>query len=220
MTLEKIVTSTGDDPKLVIIWLHGLGADGHDFEPVVPQFAIPDFSIKFVFPHAPKMPITINGGMPMRAWYDIKSMDIDQRADVEGVLESEELIQNLIQEQVEDGFEPDQIILAGFSQGGAMSLHIGLRYQHKLAGIIALSCYIPLADKLPATKDAKNLQTPLFIGHGSFDPVVPFALGEAAKIRLKNEGYNIQWQSYPLQHGVNMEEIQDVKSWIINNFKR
>lgn len=219
MPLEKIIKSTGDSPKLVVIWLHGLGADGNDFAPVVPEFNINGLPLKFVFPHAKKIPVTINGGMTMRAWYDIKSMDINQRADLTGVLNSEKLIHQLIDEQVELGFTTEQIILAGFSQGGAMTLHTGLRYKHKLAGLIALSCYIPSSEQLPLNEISINKNTPVFLGHGTFDPVVPFNLGQAAKSSLEASGYNIDWNEYPLQHGVNMEEINDVRQWIIRHQK-
>jgi phospholipase/carboxylesterase len=220
MSLEKIIKQTGENPKLVIIWMHGLGADGNDFAPVVPQFEISDLPIKFVFPHAPKIPVTINGGMVMRAWYDIKMMDIGKHADVEGVLASEKLIHELIDEQIALGFKHEQIILAGFSQGGAMSLHTSTRYKTKLAGIIALSCYLPMADHLPSEDKAHNKSTPIFMGHGTQDPVVPYFLGKSGFEKLKQQSYSIQWHEYPLQHGVSMDEILDIKQWIVQNFKK
>lgn len=220
MSLEKIVKQTGENPQYVIIWMHGLGADGHDFEPVVPEFEINGLPLKFVFPHAPKIPVTINGGMVMRAWYDIKMMDIGKHADIQGVLSSEKLIHELIDEQVSLGFKPEQIILAGFSQGGAMSLHTSIRYKHRLAGIIALSCYIPMEDYLPMADEGLNLKTPIFMAHGTQDPVVPYFLGKSGYEKLKAQDYSIQWYEYPLQHGVSMEEINDIKQWIIRNFKK
>jgi phospholipase/carboxylesterase len=219
MILEKIISQTGNSAKIVIIWMHGLGADGHDFEPVVPQFAIPDLPIKFVFPHAPKIPVTINGGMVMRAWYDILMMDIGKHADKDGVLASEKLVHALIDEQVALGFKHEQIVLAGFSQGGAMSLHLGTGLKEKIAGIIALSSYLPIPELLHEKKNTTNLSTPIFMGHGTQDPVVPYTLGESSRDALKKAGYTIDWHSYPLQHGVSMEELSDIKEWIIKNIK-
>ena len=219
MSLEKIVSQTGDNPKVVVIWMHGLGADGNDFAPVVPQFNIPGLPIKFVFPHAPKIPVTINSGMVMRAWYDILSMDIDSRADVDGVLASEILIQELIEEQVAEGFKHEQIILAGFSQGGAMSLHVSTRLNKKIAGIIALSSYLPVSQLLIEDKNTTNINTPIFMGHGIQDPVVPFSLGESSRDKLIQAGYKIDWHSYPIQHGVSMDELMDIKQWLMTNIK-
>ena len=219
MSLEKIIKQTGDNPKIVIIWLHGLGADGNDFVPVVPQFNIPNFPIKFVFPHAPKIPVTINGGMVMRAWYDILSMDIAQRADVEGVKRSEKQIHELIDEQIGAGFKPEQIILAGFSQGAAMSLHTVVGLQKKIAGVIALSGYIPVTDVLIKEKNNTNIKTPFFMGHGTQDPVVPFALGQYSRDLMLKANYQVDWYQYPIQHGVSMDEIMDIKQWIINKIQ-
>jgi len=219
MSLEKIIKQTGDNPKVVIIWMHGLGADGNDFVPVVPQFNIPDFPIKFVFPHAPKIPVTINGGMVMRAWYDILAMDINSRADVPGVLKSEKSIHELIEEQVAAGFKHEQIVLAGFSQGAAMALHTSTNFNKKLAGVIALSGYLPMAKQLQENPNETNKATPFFMGHGTQDPVVPYALGEASKDALLAVAYAPSWHHYPIQHGVSMEEITDIRQWIINNLK-
>lgn len=219
MSLEKIISQTADNPKVVIIWMHGLGADGNDFAPVVPQFNIPNLPIKFVFPHAPKMSVTINGGMVMRAWYDILMMDIGKHADTQGVLASEKLVHELIDEQIAEGFTHKQIILAGFSQGGAMSLHVSTNLSHKIAGIIALSSYLPMPEKLIENQNNPNINTPLFMGHGSQDPVVPFNLGESSRDALLKAGYSVDWHSYPIQHGVSMEELTDIKQWIINNIK-
>ncbi len=215
MTLETIEKQTGDKPKLAIIWMHGLGADGNDFAPVVPQFNIPDLPIKFIFPHAPKIPVTINGGMVMRAWYDITMMDIGKHADKKGVLNSALLIKELIQEQIKQGFGYEQIILAGFSQGSAMALHLATTLSHQLAGVIALSGYLPVLEDL---SEKVNLNTPFFMGHGTQDPVVPFTLGLKSKETLEAFGYKINWNSYPIQHGVSMEEINDIKQWLIKTF--
>jgi len=217
MSLEKIESQTGDNPKVVIIWMHGLGADGNDFAPVVPQFNIQGLPIKFVFPHAPKIPVTINGGMVMRAWYDILLMDIGKHADKDGVMASEKLVHELIDEQVKLGFKHNQIVLAGFSQGGAMSLQVSTRLNQKIAGIIALSSYLPVPELLAEEKNTTNLQTPIFMGHGTQDPVVPYSLGESSRDALLKAGYSVDWHSYPLQHGVSMEELTDIKQWLVKN---
>jgi len=219
MSLEKITSQTGDNPKIVIIWMHGLGADGTDFAPVVPQFNIPDLPIKFVFPHAPKIPVTINGGMVMRAWYDITALDIGKHADKQGVLESEKLVHELIEEQVALGFKHSQIILAGFSQGGAMSLQVSTRLNFKIAGIIALSSYLPVPELLAEENNQNNLSTPVFMGHGTQDPMVPYSLGESSREALIKAGYSIDWHQYPIQHGVSVDELADIKKWIIKNIK-
>ncbi len=218
MSLQTIVKQTGNNPKYVIIWLHGLGADGHDFEPIVPQFAISDLPLKFVFPHAPKIPVTINGGMVMRAWYDILSMDIDKRADKTGVLVSEKHIHELIQEQIKLGFDYNRIILAGFSQGSAMSLYVSTHFNKKIAGVIALSGYFPTHDKLEL--NPQNKDTPFFMGHGTQDPVVPYQLGQSSYQKLIKAGFNVTWNDYPIQHGVSMDEISDIKNWIVENFAK
>ncbi len=217
MSLEKIIAQTADNPAMVVIWLHGLGADGNDFKPVVPQFNIPGFALKFVFPHAPKMPVTINGGMVMRAWYDITMLDINRHVDKQGVQHSAELIKQLIAEQEAEGFNANQIILAGFSQGGAMSLHLASTLDKKLAGIIALSCYVPVPEVTNQTKSL-NTDTPIFMGHGTDDPVVPYVLGQSGKTLMTDAGHQVEWHEYPLQHGVSMDEIQDIKAWIIKHF--
>jgi phospholipase/carboxylesterase len=217
MSLEKIISQTGENPKVVIIWMHGLGADGNDFAPVVPEFSIPGVPIKFVFPHAPKIPVTINNGMVMRAWYDILLMDIGKHADKQGVLNSEKLVHELIEEQVSAGFKHEQIILAGFSQGGAMSLQVGTQYHKKLAGIIALSSYLPIPELLQENTNPINRHTPIFMGHGTHDPVVPYSLGESSRDALLKAGFTIDWNNYPLQHGVSMEELSDIKTWLIKH---
>lgn len=214
--LDFITQKTGENPEILVIWLHGLGADGHDFEPVVPQFKNPDKAIQFIFPHAPIQPVTINGGMAMRSWYDIKMMDIGKMPDEAGIRESEQKVLALIEAQIKAGFKPEQIILAGFSQGGAIALHTATRTQHKLAGVVALSCYLPIAEKLTAEESAVNKDTPFFIGHGNYDPVVPFQLGQSSFETLKTAGYQVSWHEYPLQHGVSMDELEDIKRFILN----
>jgi len=214
--LDFISQKTGENPELLIIWLHGLGADGHDFEPVVPQFINPDKAIQFIFPHAPIQAVTINGGMKMRSWYDIKMMDIGKLPDEAGIRESEQSVLELIEAQIKAGFKPEQIILAGFSQGGAIALHTSVRVQYKLAGVVALSCYLPIPEKLGAEQSGKNLTTPFFHGHGSYDPVVPFDLGKSSYQTLKAGGYQGSWHEYPLQHGVSMDELEDIKRFILS----
>ncbi|MGJ8662236.1 MAG: alpha/beta hydrolase [Marinicella sp.] len=213
--LEFISQKTGDNPELLVIWLHGLGADGHDFEPVVPQFVNPDMDLQFIFPHAPIQAVTINGGMKMRSWYDIKMMDIGKMPDEVGIRESEQSVLALIETQIAAGYKADQIVLAGFSQGGAIALHTATRMQHKLAGVVALSCYLPIPEKLLAEQSEKNLKTPLFMGHGTHDPVVPYQLGKNSFETLKSAGYHASWHEYPLQHGVSMDELEDIKRFIL-----
>lgn len=214
--LDFISKKTGDNPELLVIWLHGLGADGHDFEPVVPQFVNSQKAIQFIFPHAPIQPVTINGGMEMRSWYDIKMMDIGKMPDEAGIRQSEQQVLALIEAQIKAGFKPNQIVLAGFSQGGAIALHTATRTQHKLAAVVALSCYLPIADKLSAEESGTNLNTPFFFGHGSYDPVVPYDLGKSSYQTLKASGYQVSWHEYPLQHGVSMDELEDIKRFILN----
>lgn len=214
--LDFISQKTGPNPESVVIWLHGLGADGHDFEPVVPQFKNPNKDIQFIFPHAPIQAVTINGGMQMRSWYDIKMMDIGKMPDEVGIRESEQKVLELIDAQIKNGFKAEQIVLAGFSQGGAIALHTSVRTQHKLAGVVALSCYLPIAEKLQSEQSGQNLKTPYFMGHGSMDPVVPFELGKTSMQTLKAAGYPVSWHEYPLQHGVSMDELEDIKRFILN----
>ena len=196
--LDFISKKTGNNPELLVIWLHGLGADGHDFEPVVPQFVNPSKNIKFIFPHAPIQAVTINGGMKMRSWYDIKMMDIGKMPDEAGIRQSEQKVLELIAAQIKAGFKAEQIILAGFSQGGAIALHTATRTHYKLAGVVALSCYLPIAEKLAAEESGNNKHTPFFLGHGSYDPVVPFDLGKSSFQALKAGGYQVSWHEYPL----------------------
>lgn len=214
--LDFITRKTGENPELLVIWLHGLGADGHDFEPVVPQFKNPNKAIQFIFPHAPIQPVTINGGMEMRSWYDIKMMDIGKMPDEAGIRESELMVLELIESQIQAGFKPEQIILAGFSQGGAITLHTSTRTKYKLAGVVALSCYLPIPEKLSAEQSGVNKDTPFFLGHGNYDPVVPFELGKSSFEALKAAEYNVSWHEYPLQHGVSMDELEDIKRFILS----
>ena len=215
LPLERITV----EPKVVatscVIWLHGLGDSGAGFAPVVPVLGLQqNHSIRFVFPHAPEQAVTINQGYVMRSWYDIKSMDLHNRADMPGVLESETAVHALIQEQLDAGIEANKIVLAGFSQGGVISLFTGLRYPQKLAGIMALSCYLPSADKLPEQLSDANQKTAILQHHGVEDDVVPMNAGKVANDLLLTKGYNAQWKTYPMPHSVLPEQLEDIGRWL------
>lgn len=215
MLLECVQTETAANPQFAVIWLHGLGADGHDFGPIVPELVARDWApIRFVFPHAPKRPVTINGGMPMRAWYDIKGAQIADRQDETGIRESMQHLDALITREIERGIPASQILLAGFSQGAAMVLSGGLRHAQRLAGIVALSGYLPLEQMLAAERSAANADVPIFMAHGSVDPVVPQPLGLLSRDFLRNLGYTVDWHSYPMAHQVCAQEIADLRTWI------
>jgi phospholipase/carboxylesterase len=210
---------TGKNPTHAVIWLHGLGADGHDFEPIVPELIRPHWpAIRFVFPHAPVRPVTINGGMPMRAWYDIRGMDIASRADEAGIRESIGLTHRWLDHLVQSGIPAHHILLAGFSQGGAVILNAMLRYRERLAGAIALSTYLPLHDKLAAEAHAANAGTPIFMAHGSADPIVPLALGRQSADVLVAAGYPLTWRQYRMQHSVCAEEVADIAAFIESRY--
>ena len=218
--LDYEISEIGSKPEYCVIWLHGLGADGHDFFPIVPQLNLPaQPGIRFIFPHAPRQPVTINGGYVMRAWYDIIAPDLTMRQDKAGILRSAELIREIIDEQIQQGIARDKIVLAGFSQGGAMALHIGLRETNGLAGIMALSCYLPLADELPVPEAADN-GLPIFMAHGNYDPIVPLQAGVTSKDMLTTQGYAITWKDYPMEHSVCVEEIADIGMWLREVTKR
>lgn len=213
--LETVEQTTGPDPRATVIWLHGLGADGHDFEPIVPQLALPEAGdVRYVFPHAPVRPVTINGGMPMRAWYDIVSIDSRPPSDETGIEDSAAAVLRLIEREVERGIPPARMVLAGFSQGGAIALHLGLRYPETLAGVMGLSTYLLMPDRLAGERSAANENTSLFLAHGTLDPVVPFFAGERSREFLAEHGYPIEWHSYPMPHAVCPEEIDDIRHWL------
>ena len=198
-----------------VILLHGLGADGHDFVPIVGELGLPaSLPVRFVFPHAPMRPVTVNNGFVMRAWYDIKSFTPAGRADVAGTTESARRVAGYIDRERQLGVAPARIVLAGFSQGGAVALYAGLRYPERLAGILAMSCYLPFPETLAAEKSAANADVPILLCHGLGDPVVPIAMGLEAREDLKKHGYAPQWRDYPMQHSVCMEEIADVAQWL------
>lgn len=213
--LETHEIETGENPAISIIWLHGLGADGFDFAPIVPELIRKKWpAIRFIFPHAPVRAVTINNGARMRAWYDIKSFDFNQRADETGVRESMAQIETLIARENERGIPSSQIFLVGFSQGGAVALAAGLRRESTLAGIIALSTYLPMADTTANELTAAGKNTPVFFAHGSSDPVIPVAIGKASYFALAKMGVETRWQEYPMQHAVCAEEIADMASWL------
>jgi len=218
--LPTVELQTGDDPSAAIIWLHGLGADGHDFEPIVPELGLPaDLHVRFVFPHAPSMPVSINGGYVMPAWYDIRHIGTGYEQDEDGIRTSAKLIQMLIDREEMHGIPANRIILAGFSQGGAMALHVGLRQGEALAGIIALSSYLPLPPAADKEMRDSTLGMPIFMAHGVSDSVVPFALGDNSRRRLESLGYSVDWHSYPMEHSVCHEEILSIGRWIMQRLE-
>jgi phospholipase/carboxylesterase len=198
-----------------VVWLHGLGADGYDFEPIVPHLGLdPALRTRFVFPHAPAMPVTINGGFVMPAWYDILSPDLNAQPDREGIRRSAEAVAALLAHEEERGVPAGQIVLAGFSQGGAIALHLGLRYPKRLAGILALSTYLLDERATDVERTEANAATPIFQAHGTFDPMVPFARGRHSRERLRAMGCDVRWAEYPMEHEVCEEEIADVGAWL------
>ena len=215
MTLPTVEHETAAHPRHSVIWLHGLGADGNDFAPIVPQLVDPAWpALRFVFPHAAVRPVTINGGMPMRAWYDIAAVDLVTRQDEAGIRASVAEVEALIGREHARGVSSEHIVLAGFSQGGAIALAAGLRHAQTLAGIIALSTYVPLHPTLAAERHTANAATPIFWGHGSADPVVAVQRGIDSRDLLRSLGYTVDWHTYPMAHAVCAEEIADLRSWL------
>ena len=209
--LPHIQIDTAPKPSAAVIWLHGLGADGNDFAGLVPELDLTGCpAIRFIFPHAPEIPVTINGGYVMPAWYDILGTDLISRQDAAGIRTSEKAITALIEREIARGIPASRIVLAGFSQGCAMALHTGLRFPRALAGIMALSGYLPLAEHFAAERTAANAHTPIFMAHGSQDPVVAPARGEASRDLLVRLGYPVQWHSYPMPHSLHPREVADI----------
>jgi len=212
---EGVEIETGPNPQAAVIWLHGLGADGHDFEPIVPELVRPsERALRFVFPHAPMRPVTLNNGYVMRAWYDIIAIDRRTAEDESGIRASQAIITELIRRENARGIPTERMVLAGFSQGGAVALYSGTRYPERLAGIIGLSCYQLLAGRFASERDPANQVTPIFLAHGTQDPVVPPALGEAACRQLQAAGYTVEWHAYSMPHSVCPQEVTDIAAWL------
>lgn len=218
--LETIELETAPNPTAAVIWMHGLGADGNDFVPIVNELDLTGApGIRFVFPHAPTRPVTINNGYVMRAWYDISFGDLEgktRKADEKGLRESQAQIGQLIEREKSRGIATGKIVLAGFSQGGAIALQTGLRHPETLAGVMALSTYLPLAESFAAEASAANKKTSVFMAHGTHDPVVPYAMGSNSHELLKNAGYGVEWHDYPMQHSVCLEEVNDIGRWLVS----
>jgi phospholipase/carboxylesterase len=211
---QTVEVETGAEPSASVIWLHGLGADGHDFEPIVPELRMPDtLPLRFVFPHAPVRPVTINGGMAMRAWYDIISFDRGGPVDSAGIKESTATLEALITREEQRGIESGRIVVAGFSQGGAIAINTVLRTQRKLAGLMGLSTWLALPDALQ--RDAVDTSTPVFMAHGQFDPMIPMQYGRSSADALAGAGFSVEWHDYPMAHAVCPQEIDDIRTWLL-----
>lgn len=213
MMLETLEFESAPNPQASVIVLHGLGADGHDFVPVA-KMLDPGMAVRYVFPHAPMMPVTINNGYVMRAWYDIRNADLAQREDEGGLRESMKKIDALITREIERGIPSEKIVLMGFSQGCAMTLMTGVRQPRKLAALVGMSGYLPIAGTTAAERHPANQDTPIFLGHGSQDPVVPIDRAIASRDQLKELGYSVQWHEYPIPHSVSPEEIADIDAFL------
>ncbi|WP_114241840.1 alpha/beta hydrolase [Dyella sp. C9] len=215
MPLPTVETETAPQPTHSVIWLHGLGADGHDFAPLVPELVSLDWpALRFVFPHAPVRPVTVNGGMPMRAWYDIAGVDLVSRQDESGMRASIANVEALIERENERGVPTERIMLAGFSQGGAIALSAGLRHARRLGGVIALSTYLPMQASVAAERSEANAGLPVFWGHGTADPIVPLTRGVSSRDLLQSLGCPVAWHTYPMPHSVCAEEIADLRHWM------
>jgi len=219
--MQTVEVDPPGKPDGSIIWLHGLGADGHDFEPVVPELRLHGrLKLRFVFPHAPVRPVTINNGMSMRAWYDIFSLERGGPQDEDGIRASSELLLQLVEREQKRGIPSDRIVIAGFSQGGAIALHTALRYGERLAGLMALSTYLPLhscfESEVLANRSTQTRDLPIFMAHGTFDPVLPLSLGENSLARLRAAGYQVDWHEYAMAHAVCAEEISDISKWLLS----
>ena len=215
-SLQTIEIETRPKPSHSVIWLHGLGADGNDFVPIVQELQLPQSGIRFVFPHAPMRAVTINGGFVMRAWYDIVSQDIARKEDELGLRQSQKMVEELIGREAARGVPANKVVLAGFSQGGVIALQTALRQPRRLAGVMSLSAYLPLVQKIEQERHAANNDIPVFLGHGTSDNVVPLVLGKASRDQLIKMGYDVDWHQYPMAHSVCAEELQDLSAW----FKR
>jgi phospholipase/carboxylesterase len=216
MSLDCIELQTGPNPRASIVVLHGLGADGNDFVPIAQELQLVALGdVRFVFPHAPTMPVTINGGMVMRAWYDIVGTDLVKREDEAGLRKSMALVETLLAAERERGIAPERTVLMGFSQGCALTLLTGLRHPHRLAGLVGLSGYLPLAASTADERSEANAKTPIFLAHGQYDGVVPIARAAASRELLLSLGQPVEWHEYPVQHSVSMDEIVDLNRWLL-----
>ena len=212
--LETVEIETAPSPRRSVIWMHGLGADGHDFVDIVPALGLRALPVRFVFPHAPMRKVTINQGMVMRAWYDVRAEAGVRREDGAGVREAQGWIEALIAREKARGVAAEHVVLAGFSQGGAMALHTGLRHPERLAGIMALSCFLPQADHVAGEASAANRATPIFFAHGIHDPMIPLARAQHARDTLTGLGYRVEWHEYPMPHSVTDAEVLDIAAWL------
>ena len=213
-----VILQTGNNPVACVIWLHGLGADGHDFEAIVPELNLPaDKPIRFVFPHAPKRAVTINGGMVMRAWFDMFMGERSIEGNADHIRESQTLLTQYIDQQCAEGFDRQQIILAGFSQGGAIVLQAGLRTESSVAGILALSTYLPLHESFEAEK--ASVTPPVFLASGRHDRVLPFGLAELSRDHMRANGVELEWHDYDMEHAVCMEEIAHIRQWLLQRLE-
>jgi len=220
-TPESVVLDPQTPPDATVIWLHGLGADGFDFVPIVEELRLPQtMAVRFIFPHARPRPVTINNGFVMRAWYDITSLGPDRVEDGEGIRESAQVLRAYIEKENASGIRSERIIIAGFSQGGAIAFQAALRHPQRLGGIMALSTYLPLQPTLAAEASPANRDVPILICHGARDPMVPMALGAASRDLLQNLGYPVEWKTYPMEHSVCMEEVLDISKWLQARLER
>ncbi|QLH42068.1 MAG: alpha/beta fold hydrolase [Coxiellaceae bacterium] len=214
ITLDTVELKPTTPANASVIWLHGLGADGHDFVPIAQALPLPpNLAVRFIFPHAPVRPVTINGGFPMRAWFDIHGLTANSRYDLDGIQQMHATITDLIEQEIERGIPPQRIVLAGFSQGGAMALYTGLHYTKKLAGILGLSTFLPMPAELAAKLTAQPI--PIFLAHGDFDSVIPLSFAQTTAHQLQQLGYPVSWHTYPMQHEVCNQEILDVRKWLL-----
>jgi len=215
LLLPAVEVETGPQPRAAVVWMHGLGADGHDFEGVVPELALPPLHpVRFVFPHAPRRPMTIAMGQVMRAWYDVRNDAGERREDEAGVRTSQRAIEALVERERQRGVPPHRVVLAGFSQGGAMAFQVGLRYPERLAGVLALSCFLPLAHTLATEAAAANRDIPIFMAHGTDDPLIPVARARRSRDVLAALGYRVEWHEYAIPHAVSAEEVRDAGGWL------
>ena len=218
--IQHLELNTGANPKGTIIWMHGLGADCWDFVSIVKELGLPaELPLRFIFPQAPSRPITINNGQVMPGWYDISMAELHRKPDEAGVRQSQAAIEQLIAREIERGIAADKIILAGFSQGGAIALQTGLRYRGALGGIMALSTYLTLEDSLASEATIANANIPIFMAHGTQDPLIPLSLAMSSRAKMEARGYKIEWREYPMPHSVCMKEVEDIGVWIQARFR-